>query len=94
MLPVTIPGVPPITVAGVHFDLETRVAVVEIEFFEATDNRGNRDYQLKLCEQLHAKCVDAALNCDNDSVDAAIELVARMDAVLLKGLEKTGQAKE
>jgi len=62
-----------------------------MEFFGAT---GNRDYQLELCEQLHAKCVDAAINCDSDSIDAAIELVARMDVVILKGLEKTRQGKD
>lgn len=78
--------------ANVRLDLQTRVATVEEEFFRTT---GSREYQMKLCEQLHMKCVKAMLHAiasgDTDGMVLATELVTRMDTLLLKGVKKTKQ---
>lgn len=75
----------------VYLDLPTRVTVAESEFF---GTKGSKAYQLKLCEQLHAKCVTAVtheMGEADSKLDEAMDLVIRMDALILKGLKKTEQ---
>ena len=81
MLPIVLSEIAP---AHVYLDLPTRVAAVEFEFFKATGNWG---YQLELCQRLHSKCVRAVLHYDDDGrFDDAVDLVRRMDAMILKGI--------
>jgi len=79
----------------VHLDLPTRVRAVENDFF---GKKGNWAYQLKLCEELQTKCAVAAMHemVNNDggivanrNIRNAIDIMERMDAMILKGIQKT-----
>jgi len=87
-----------ITPIKVYLDLPTRVARAEEEFFRKT---GNWEYQLELCMRLQTKCAIAAMRemvntregiVASLGIREAIDLVERMDALILKGIQKTEDA--
>ena len=78
----------------VHFDLETRVKVVEEQFFKEKEP-GDPFYQLELCEKLRAKCeqdvLDSINQKDISGIDEKTDLLRRMDEVILRGIKRSEQ---